>query len=75
MLALEARCLGLLGERTDMLREDLLAQIAGLPAGIDMGIRLRGELLGIETVDQLPAEGETFGMLTCTSAHVARLGV
>lgn len=53
-----------------MLREELLALIVGLPAGIDVGIRLGGELFGIEMVDLLPADGETFAMLTCTSADV-----
>lgn len=53
-----------------MLREELLTLIVGLPAGIDVGIRLGGELFGIGTVDQLPADGETFAMLACTSADV-----
>lgn len=53
-----------------MLREDLLALIVDLPAGIEVGIRLGGELFGIETVEHLPADGEIFAMLTCASADV-----
>lgn len=53
-----------------MLREELLARIERLPPGTEVGIRLGGELFGIEDVDQLPADGESFGMLTCTAADV-----
>jgi hypothetical protein len=59
-----------IGERNDMLREELLEQIESLPAGTEMGIRLGGELFGIENLQRLPADGETFGMLTCSAADV-----
>jgi hypothetical protein len=57
-----------IGERNHMLREELLEQIGGLPAGTEVGIQLGGELFGIENLHEMPADGETFGMLTCSMA-------
>ena len=53
-----------------MLRDELLARISSLPAAAEVGIRFGGELFGIDNVHRLEADGETFGILECTSADV-----